>query len=194
MAWVSSFDGTQLQHISFYFRRWAPDVFSWTNPVQNTRPHIKGHNIYQPQTLQKTFNKEHKYWLIPQKNIMQFKYKRIYDRKAKSFFLKLNDYCFKLQPLADHQGSKTPFREFRWSGPYCVDKVFHIKNISSGNSIRKKNSKIAIELRSWIRTTHDLIGCSSWREFKAWWWIFPQDDFYVITWEIDFGTIPDRIK
>ena len=49
------------------------------------------------------------------KNIMQsyLKYKKYYDRKAKAPPLQQGDYCFILQPLAAHQGSKIPFREFR---------------------------------------------------------------------------------
>ena len=43
--------------------------------------------------------------------------------KPKQPPLKQNDYCFILQPLADHQGSKIPFREYRWTGPYIVEKV-----------------------------------------------------------------------
>ena len=52
------------------------------------------------------------------KNTMQsyLKYKEYYDRKAKAAPLKPNDYCFILQPIADHQGSKIPFREYRPTG------------------------------------------------------------------------------
>ena len=51
------------------------------------------------------------------------KYKEYYDRKAKAAPLLHGDYCFILQPLADHQGSKSPFRDFRWNGPYVIEKV-----------------------------------------------------------------------
>ena len=46
------------------------------------------------------------------KNIMQsyLKYKDYYDRKAKAAPLKEKDYCFVLQPKADNQASKIPFR------------------------------------------------------------------------------------
>ena len=49
------------------------------------------------------------------KNVMQsyIKYKKYYDKKAKASPLKEKDYCFILQPKADHQGSKIPFRDFR---------------------------------------------------------------------------------
>ena len=51
------------------------------------------------------------------------KYKRYYDKKTKASPLKEKDYCFILQPKADHQGSKTQFRDFRWIGSYIVGKV-----------------------------------------------------------------------
>ena len=64
------------------------------------------------------------------KNIMQsyLKYKEYYDRKAKAAPLQQGDYCFILQSLADHQGSKTPFREFRWIGSYVIKNVLPNEN------------------------------------------------------------------
>ena len=58
-------------------------------------------------------------------NIMQsyINYKEYYDRKAKAAPLKENEYCFVLQPKADHQGSKIPFRDYRWVGPFIVQKI-----------------------------------------------------------------------
>ena len=50
-------------------------------------------------------------------------YRRYYDKKAKASTLKGKDYCFTLQPEADQQGSKIPFRDFRWIGPYSVKKL-----------------------------------------------------------------------
>ena len=59
------------------------------------------------------------------KNTMQayIKYKAYYDKKANASKLKEADYVYILQPKADHQGSKIPFTEFRWMGPYIVEKV-----------------------------------------------------------------------
>ena len=72
------------------------------------------------------------------KNIMQsyLKYKEYYDRKAKAARLGLGDYCYILQPLADHQDSKIPFLEFRWIGPYVIEKVLPNENYI----VRKLNS------------------------------------------------------
>ena len=33
-----------------------------------------------------------------------------------------------MQPKADHQGSKIPLTEFRWMGPYIVEKVLPNNN------------------------------------------------------------------
>ena len=59
------------------------------------------------------------------KNVMQsyIKYKRYYNKKAKASPIKEKDYCFIEQPKADHKRSKIPFRDFRWIGPFLVEKV-----------------------------------------------------------------------
>ena len=64
------------------------------------------------------------------KNIMQsyLKYKDYYDQKAKAAPLKEKDYCFVLQPKADSQASKIPFREYRWIGPFVIQKVLSNDN------------------------------------------------------------------
>ena len=51
------------------------------------------------------------------------KYKDYYDRKATAAPLKKRDSCFILQPKADSQASKTPFKDFRWIGPFVIRKV-----------------------------------------------------------------------
>ena len=63
-------------------------------------------------------------------NMMEsyIKYKEYYDRKARAAPLKENDYCFVLQPKADHQGSKIPFRDYRWVEPFIVQKVLPNEN------------------------------------------------------------------
>ena len=64
------------------------------------------------------------------KNIMQsyLKYKAYYDRKANASPLAVDDHCFVLNPKADTQATKIPFREFRWVGPYKVAKVLPNSN------------------------------------------------------------------
>ena len=58
------------------------------------------------------------------------KYKEYYDRKAKAAPLKERGYCFVLEPKAGHQGSKIPFRDYRWVGRFIIQKVLpNEKNI-----------------------------------------------------------------
>ena len=59
------------------------------------------------------------------KNAMQayIKYKAYHNKKAKTSKLKEADYVYVLQPKADHQRSNIPFTEFRWIGPYIIEKA-----------------------------------------------------------------------
>ena len=57
-----------------------------------------------------------------------FKYKAYYDKEANASKLKEADYVYILQPRADHQGSNIPFTEFRWIGPYIIEKVLPNNN------------------------------------------------------------------
>ena len=59
------------------------------------------------------------------RNTMQahIKNKTYYDKKANASKLKQSDYVYILQPIADHRGSKIPFTDFRWIGPYIIEKA-----------------------------------------------------------------------
>ena len=61
-----------------------------------------------------------------QRNAMQayIKYKAQYDEKANASKLNQSDCVYILQPKADHQGSKIPFTDFRWIGPYILKKYY----------------------------------------------------------------------
>ena len=56
------------------------------------------------------------------------KYKAYYDKKANASKLKEADYLYVLQPKADHQGSKIVFTDFRWTGPYIIEKLLPNNN------------------------------------------------------------------
>ena len=58
-------------------------------------------------------------------NLMQsyLKYKRYYDKKATARPLKVNDYCYVLNPKADNQSIKFAFKDCIWTGSYIVVKV-----------------------------------------------------------------------
>ena len=64
------------------------------------------------------------------RNAMQayIKYKAYDDKKANARKLKQSDYVYILQPKADHQGIKILFTDFRWIGPYIVEKVLPNNN------------------------------------------------------------------
>ena len=64
------------------------------------------------------------------KNAIQayIKYKAYYDKKANASKLKGADYVVVQQPKADHQGSKFPFTEIRWIGPYIIEKLLPNNN------------------------------------------------------------------
>ena len=127
------------------------------------------------------------------KNIMQsyLKYKEYYDRKAKAASLLKGDFCFILQPLADHQGSKIPFREFRWIGPYVIEKVlpndnYIVRKLSSNKTqilhrirLRKytpNTSPQDIRPEGYLQADDEII--------------IPQDDLYIISWETNFDDFP----
>ena len=66
------------------------------------------------------------------KNTMQvyIKYKAYYNKRAKASKFKKADYVYILKPKADRRGSKIPFTDFRWIGPYIIEKVSPNNNYS----------------------------------------------------------------
>ena len=82
------------------------------------------------------------------KNALQayIKYKAYYDKKANASKLKEADYVYVLQPKADHQGSKIPLTEFRWMGPYIVEKV-----LPNNNYLVRKIGTDKTQVLHWMR-------------------------------------------
>ena len=123
-------------------------------------------------------------------NIMQsyIKYKEYYDRKAKAAPLKEGDYCFVLQPKADHQGSKIPFRDYRWVGPFIVQKILPNENyIIRRLNTNKTQILHRISLKKFIPNQPLEDNFREQRLQPDDEIIIPQDDLYVITWETNFG-------
>ena len=124
------------------------------------------------------------------KNVMQsyIKYKKYYDKKAKASPLKEKDYCFILQAKADHQGSKIPFRDFRWIGPYLVEKV-----LPSNNYIVRKLNTNKTQILHRIRLRKYNPKKPPEDNYQEIQWqvddniVVPQDDQYTIAWEVEFG-------
>ena len=123
------------------------------------------------------------------KNIMQsyLKYKDYYDRKAKAAPLKEKDYCFVLQPKADNQASEIPFREYRWIGPFVVQTVLSNDNyIVRRLNTNKTQILHRIRLKKFVPNApledkYDGEKLQPDNEI-----VVPQDDFYTISWEVDF--------
>ena len=123
------------------------------------------------------------------KNIMQscLKYKEYYDRKAKAAPLQEKDFCFVLQPKAVTQGSKIPFRDFRWTGPFVVQKVLR----NNHYIVRRLNTKTTqilhrIRLKKFVPNVplEDKYKEEKLQPDES--IIIPQDDLYTISWEADF--------
>ena len=123
------------------------------------------------------------------KNIMQsyLKYKDYYDRKGKAAPLKEKDYCFVLQPKADNQASKIPFREYRWVGPFVVQTVLSNDNyIVRRLNTNKTQILHRIRLKKFVPNApledkYDGEKLQPDNEI-----VVPQDDLYTISWEVDF--------
>ena len=74
------------------------------------------------------------------------KYIAYSDRKANASKLKQADYVYILQPNADHQGSKIPFKNFRWIRPYIIEKLLR-NNIYLVRKIGTKKTRILHRMR-----------------------------------------------
>ena len=122
-------------------------------------------------------------------NIMQsyLKYNEYYDQKAKAAPLSEQDFCFILQPKADNLGSKIPFREYRWIGPYRIEKVLPNKNyIVRRLNTNKTQILHRIRLKKFVAKTplEDKYAKEKLQPDDE--IIIPQDDLYTISWEADF--------
>ena len=125
------------------------------------------------------------------KNVMQsyIKYKKYYDKKTKASPLKEKDYCFIIQPKADHQGTKIPFRDFRWIGPYLVVKKVLPNNIYIVRKLNTNKTQILHRIR--LRKYNPEKPLADNHQETQWQIddniVVPQDDLYTIAWEAEFG-------
>ena len=116
------------------------------------------------------------------------KYKEYYDRKAKAAPLKENEYCFVLQPKAHHQGSKVPFRVYRWVGPFIVQKVLPNENyIVRRINTNKSQTLHRFRLKKFVPNQPLEDNSREQRLQPDEEIVIPQDDFYSITGESEFG-------
>ena len=128
------------------------------------------------------------------KNIMQsyLRYKAYYDRKAKAAPLETTDYCYNLNPKADTQTTKIPFREFRWCGPYKVEKVLPNNNyIVRRLGTNKTQLLHRIRLRKFTPQAplaDIFVRETDWQKDDQ--MIVSHDDLYAQSWNTNFGPNP----
>ena len=124
------------------------------------------------------------------KNTMQayIKYKDYYDKKANASKLKEADYVDNLQPKADHHGSKIPFTEFRWIGPYIIEKVLpNNKYLVRKIGTNKTQVLHRMRMRQFTPRQSPADITAKPQEYKS----DPEvslhhDDLYARAWEYDF--------
>ena len=124
-------------------------------------------------------------------NIMlsYLKHKKYYDRKASAAPLKVNDYCYILNPEADNQSTKFAFQDCIWTGPYIVIKVLSNNNHTTrklGTRYTQTLHRIRISPYVPDQRLPDVTVRSN--EY------LPDPDvkvshneWYAVSWEMDFG-------
>ena len=128
------------------------------------------------------------------KNIVQsyLKYKAYYDRKTKASTLETTDYCYMLNPKADTQATKFPFREIRWRGPYKVEKDLPNNNyIFRRLGTNKTQLLHRIRLRKFIPQApfaDMFVRETDWQKDDQ--MPIANDDLYAQSWNTNFGSNP----
>ena len=95
---------------------------------------------------------------------------------------------YTFQPKADHQGSKKPFRDFRWIGPYIVEKILpNINYIVRKLNTNKTQILHRIRLRKYNpeKPPEDNYSEAQWQTDDN--IVVPEDDLYTLAWEAEFG-------
>ena len=96
--------------------------------------------------------------------------------------------CFILQPKANHQGSKIPFRDLHWIGLYLIEKILpNEKYIVQKLNTNKTQNLETIHLRKYNPEKHLE------KNYQEAQWqiddriIIPLDDLYTLSWDAEFG-------
>ena len=93
-----------------------------------------------------------------------------------------------MQPIADHQGSKIPFRDFCWVGPFIIQKILPNENYTV-RPLNTNKTQILHRLRLKKFVPNQPLA-DNFREERLQQdeeIVIPQDDFYTKTWETNFG-------
>ena len=126
-------------------------------------------------------------------NLMQsyLKYKRYYDKKATATPLKVNDYCYVLNPKADNQSMKFAFKDCIWTGPDIVVKVLSNNNYvvrRTGTKYTQTLHRIRLRLYAPKQRVPDVTVKVEDQlpdpEVKT-----THDDWYAQAWETEFGEV-----
>ena len=111
---------------------------------------------------------------------------------AKAAPLTTTDYCYILKPKADTQATKFPFQEFRWIGPYKIEKVLPNNNyIVRRLGTNKTQLLHRILLRKFTPSAplaDNFVRETDWQKDDN--IIVTHDDLYAHTWDTNFGTDP----
>ena len=119
------------------------------------------------------------------------KHKRYYDKKATATPLKVNDYCYVLNPKADNQSMKFAFKDCIWTGPYIVVKVLSNNNYvvrRTGTRYTQTLYRIRLRLYAPNQRVPDVTVKMEDQlpdpEVKT-----THDDWYAQAWETEFGEV-----
>ena len=119
------------------------------------------------------------------------KYKQYYDKKATATHLKVNDYCYVLNPKADNQSMKFAFKDCIWTGPYVVVKVFSNNNYvvhRTGTRYTQTLHRIRLRLYAPNQRVPDVpVRREAYLpdpEVKT-----THNDWYAQAWETEFGEV-----
>ena len=119
------------------------------------------------------------------------KNKQYYDKKASATPLKINAYCYVLNPKADNQSMKLAFKDCIWTGPYIVVKVLSNNNyVVRRTGTRYTQTLHRIRLR--LYAPNQRIPDVTFRredylpdpEVKT-----THNDWYAQAWETEFGEV-----
>ena len=126
------------------------------------------------------------------RNTMQtyIKYKAYYDIKANASKLKQSDYVYILHQNADHQGSRIPFTDFRWIGPYIDEKALPKNNYLVRN-LGTKKTQVLHRMRLPSFTPRQPVvdvqaTAQEWKPDPE--VIIKHDDLYARAWESEYET------
>ena len=117
------------------------------------------------------------------------KYQRYYDKNATATPLKVNDYCYVLNPKADNQSMKFAFKDCIWTGPYLVVEVLSNNNYDVVRRTGTRYTQILHRIRLRVYAPNQRVPDKTLRgegylpdpEVKT-----THSDLYAQAWEIEF--------